>query len=311
LVKRKALIAVPIVLVLIVAGAAFWWWQRGHESTDDAEVDAHIATLSARVAGTVTAVYVQENDSVKKGQLLAELDPRDYEVALQRAEADLDMQQAQLHAGEARIREARANHRRARLDAERYSYLVRENAVPRMQYDEKRAAADVTAAAVASARAEANPRSRSARLAAIASARAALERARLDLQYTRIFAPADGLIGRRAAEVGQQVQPGQQLFAFVDTGELWITAYFKETQLQRMRPGQRARVHVDALDRDYDGTIESLGAASGARFSLLPPENATGNFVKVVQRIPVRIGLRGDLEGLRPGMSVEPKVYLR
>jgi membrane fusion protein (multidrug efflux system) len=259
----------------------------------------------------VTAVYVQENDSVKKGQLLAELDPRDYEVALQRAEADLDMQQAQLHAGEARIREARANHRRARLDAERYSYLVRENAVPRMQYDEKRAAADVTAAAVASARAEANPRSLSARLAAIASARAALERARLDLQYTKIFAPADGLIGRRAAEVGQQVQPAQQLFAFVDTGEVWITAYFKETQLQRMRPGQRARVHVDAVDRDYDGTVESLGAASGARFSLLPPENATGNFVKVVQRIPVRIRLRGELEGLRPGMSVEPRVYLR
>jgi membrane fusion protein (multidrug efflux system) len=311
MVKRKALIALPIVLVLLVAGAAFRWWQRGHESTDDAEVDAHIANLSARVAGTVTAVYVQENDSVKKGQLLAELDPRDYEVALQRAEADLDMQQAQLHAGEARIREARANHRRARLDAERYSYLVRENAVPRMQYDEKRAAADVTAAAVASARAEANPRSLSARLAAIASARAALERARLDLQYTKIFAPADGLIGRRAAEVGQQVQPAQQLFAFVDTGEVWITAYFKETQLQRMRPGQRARVHVDAVDRDYDGTVESLGAASGARFSLLPPENATGNFVKVVQRIPVRIRLRGELEGLRPGMSVEPRVYLR
>jgi membrane fusion protein (multidrug efflux system) len=280
-VKRKALIALPIAVVLLVAGAGFWHWQRGHETTDDAEVDAHIAALSARVAGTVTAVHVQENDVVARGTLLAELDPRDYQVALQRAEAELAL--------------ARANHTKAAHDLTRYRYLVGQRVVPRMQYDEKFAA-------------------ESADQAAIAAARAAVERARLDLQYTKIFAPTDGIVGRRGAEVGQQVQPGQELFAFVQSGDVWITAYFKETQLKKMQPGLRARVHVDALGRDYSGTVESLGAASGARFSLLPPENATGNFVKVVQRIPVRIRLQGrqsQLERLRPGMSVEPKVYLR
>jgi membrane fusion protein, multidrug efflux system len=280
-VRRKALIALPILLVLLVAGAAFWYWQRGHESTDDAEVDAHIAALSSRVAGTVTAVHVQENDAVKKGQLLAELDPRDYQVALARAQAELAL--------------ARANHEKAANDLARYRYLLKERAAPRTQYDEK----------VASA---------SGNVASIAAAKAAVERAQLDLQYTKIFAPNDGIVGRRAAAGGQPGQPGQELFALVQSDDVWITAYFKETQLEKMRPGLRARVHVDALDKNYDGAVESLGAASGARFSLLPPENATGNFVKVVQRIPVRIRLharQGQLERLRPGMSVVPRVYVR
>jgi membrane fusion protein (multidrug efflux system) len=144
-------------------------------------------------------------------------------------------------------------------------------------------------------------------------AQARLEQAELDLQYTRITAPADGIIGRRTVNVGDRIQPGQQLMALTQTGDLWVTANFRETQLQRMHPGQPAEVHIDALDLDLRGHVESLGATTGSRLSLLPPENAAGNYVKVVQRIPVRIRFepgQADLDRLRPGMSVEPKVKL-
>jgi membrane fusion protein (multidrug efflux system) len=310
--RRAVAIASVLFVVLGVAAVLIWRWRSGLEITDDAQVDGHIAHLSARVPGTVTSVLVQENDKVSKGALLVELDPRDYQVALARAEADLARAESQLEAGGARIREARATHRKARLDLDRYRYLVRENAVPRQQYEEKVAAAESSAAAVDSARAEGTPRD-SALQATVLAARAAVQRARLDLLYTRIAAPTDGIVGRRGAQPGQAVQPGQELIAFVDTGDVWITANFKETQLRHMHPGQRARVHVDALDRDYDATVESLGGASGVRFSLLPPENATGNFVKVVQRLPVRIRLhpgQPGLDRLRPGMSVVPRVYV-
>jgi membrane fusion protein (multidrug efflux system) len=383
--RRGSLIALILFVVALVGVIGLWYWLAGRESTDDAQVDAQISQLSARVAGTVTAVHVQENDKVKKGTLLVTLDPRDYQVALARAQAELALEQAQLEAAhpnvpitetstkstvsttaseleaanagllqalrdrdaaEARIREARANNNRAQIDLQRYRYLVKENAVPRSQLDEKLAAAKSGAAAVDTARAEARsatqrveqaqarldqaqtraaeadknaPRqvasqaaSVAARQASVKAAQAAVDRAKLDLEYTKIVAPADGRVGRRAAQLGQHILPGQELFGFVETGDLWITAYFKETQLRRMRPGQRARVHVDAFDRDYGGVVESLGAASGARFSLLPPENATGNFVKVVQRLPVRIRLdEKNLEELRPGMSVVPTVFLR
>jgi membrane fusion protein (multidrug efflux system) len=280
--RRLSAIGVGLFLMLAIAGTIlFWRWLDSGESTDDAQVDGHIAVISARVRGKVTTVGVQENDEVRRGDLLLQLDPRDYQVALERAQAELAQAEAQ------KVRSAH--------DAERIRYLRKLEAAAPMDYD----------ARVASARGA---------VASLDVARANLERAKLDLQYTAVKAPFDGVIGKRAAEPGQDVQTGQQLFSLVDLRDLWITANFKETQLQRMRPGLRARVHVDALDRDYDATLESFGAASGARFSILPPENATGNYVKVVQRLPVRLRLEArqpELERLRPGMSVEVKVHLK
>jgi membrane fusion protein (multidrug efflux system) len=235
---------------------------------------------------------------------------------------------------------------RTAADLHRYRFLLKERAVPQQQYDDRLAAARVADAAVTSGRAQARsaahvvaqqrarlgqaqsrlteanknaPRQVAIdranvdqRAAAIRAAEAAVAQARLNLEYTRIVAPFDGIVGRRTVEVGMHIEPAQQLLAIVDIGDLWVTANFKETQLRHMRAGARATVRVDAFGRRYDGWVESLGAASGSRFSLFPPENATGNYVKVVQRLPVRIRLKDpDRTRLRPGMSVEPRVYLR
>jgi len=154
----------------------------------------------------------------------------------------------------------------------------------------------------------------SVRQANLELARAQLRQAQLNLGYAKVTAPVAGIIGKRSVNVGDRVQPGQQLMSLTQNGELWVTANFRETQVERMKPGQAVSVHVDALDRDYDGSVESFAGATGSRFSLLPPENATGNYVKVVQRLPVRIGLKPgqpDMERLRPGMSAEPKVRVR
>jgi membrane fusion protein (multidrug efflux system) len=275
-------IAFGLFLTLAIVSAIFFWrWLESYQATDDAQVDGHIALLSARVRGRVTTVRVQENDIVRRGDLLVQIDPRDYQVALARAQSELAQAEAQ------RVKAAH--------DAERIRYLRKQEAASPADYDAK----------IAGSRAA---------TAMLEVARANLERAKLDLEYTQLKAPSDGVIGKRVAEPGQEVSAGQQLLSLVDLRDLWITANFKETQLQKMRPGLRARVHVDALDRNYDATLESFGAASGARFSILPPENATGNYVKVVQRVPVRIRLEAgqpELDRLRPGMSVEVKVYLK
>jgi membrane fusion protein (multidrug efflux system) len=280
--RRSSAIGAGISLILAIVAAIYLWrWLESHETTDDAQVDGHIAAISARVHGKVTDVRVQENDAVHRGDLLVQLDPRDYQVALARAHSEL------AHAVAERVKTAH--------DAERMRFLRKQQAAAPQDYD----------ARIASAR-EA--------VASVEVARANLERAKLDLEYTQIIAPFDGVIGKRIAEAGQDVSVGQELLSLVDLRDLWITANFKETQLHQLRPGLRARVHVDALDRNYDATVESFGAASGARFSILPPENATGNYVKVVQRIPLRLRLEArqpELARLRPGMSVEVKVYLK
>jgi membrane fusion protein (multidrug efflux system) len=266
------------------------------ENTDDAQIDGDASAIAPRVAGTVIAVHVQDNDRVEANAPLVELDPADYRVALAQAGANLEQARFQ------RLSEAEANARIAQLDLARSRRLVASASLAREDLDTRQATADARAAEVAAAH------------AAIDGAQAALDQARLNLGYTHIAAPVGGVVAQKHVSVGDRVEPAQELLAIVQVDDLWITANYKETQLRNMRPGQHADVHVDALGQTFRGHVESLPGASGARFSLLPPENATGNYVKVVQRLPVRIQLepgQPNMDRLRPGMSVEPKVWLR
>jgi membrane fusion protein, multidrug efflux system len=360
-----------VLAAIVVGGILIWRYYAARESTDDSQVDAHIAQISARVSGTVIAVHVDDNQSVKAGQVLVNLDPKDYQVALAKARADLadalaghraaqtavpiahtstsstlDMARADLgaaHKGvivaEARRREAEANETKAAQDLERFRQLVAKDEVSRQQYDTAvaaeqaaRASLDAARAAESSAQnhvAQVEAQVRGAETApqqvAMTKARAgaaganvqkyqaAVEQAQLNLDYTTIAAPVNGIVSKRNVEPGQVVQPGQPLMSIVKLDDIWVTANFKETQLQHMKVGQRATIHVDAYNRNFKGHVDSLGGGTGARFSLLPPENATGNYVKVVQRVPVKIVFEPsqELGGLRPGMSVVTTVMVK
>ena len=382
----KLLIFVLILAGIAVAGYKVWVYLDSYESTDDAQIDGDIFLITSRIAGTVKAVYVQDNQTVKAGQLLVELDPRDYDVALEQARAslaesrtqvlaarpnvpittvttettvstaaaDLATAQAQLAAAQrdyesavADTRKSQANNLKAQADLMRYSQLAAKDEISQQQFDQAKAAADAAAADVDAKRATAEAGARNieeaqarvqeaqtrqaeaqsnrpqqiamqnatvqSRQASADVQRTRVDQAQLQLSYTKIVAPIDGVVGKKNAEPGQQVSPGQQLMVDVPLSDLWVTANFKETQLKRMKPGQHVTIHVDAYDRDYSGYVEDLAGASGAKFSLLPPENATGNYVKVVQRIPVRIQFDKEQDPnhmLRPGMSVDPKVWL-
>jgi len=372
-------------LVLLAAGIFLWRYLTSYESTDDAQVDVHLYPVSARISGYVVKVNVGDNQYVEKGTVLVEIDPRDYEVAVAQARANLANAEAtaqslnitvpitsvstesqlnyatsevnnavagitaaekQLTAAHAQVIEAEANDVRAQDDLRRYKALVEKDEVSAQTYDVALAAARTSTASVEAAHAneaaaqeavqqarsrlegsQANHRSaetgpqqvsstRARARAAIADVeqkRAALEQAELNLQYTKIIAPVSGEVNKTVV-VGLNVQPGQQLLSVVPLDEVWITANFKETQLRHMRVGQKAEVHVDSSGRTFKGHVDSLAGATGPLFSLLPPENATGNYVKIVQRIPVKIvlepGENRDRQ-LRPGMNVEPHVYLR
>lgn len=384
--------------VVLVGGVLIYLWvTAGRVSTDDAQIDGHITQVSARVGGTVTKVNVKENQSVDAGTVLVELDPRDYQVAVDRARAELADAQAnaagaatgipltqvstetgvrsaaggveeaqagvevadsqvktahaQLVAAQARQREKEATAVKSAKDVERLKGLAAKEEIAQQQFDaavsaadSARAAADAATSDVTAAQsavAVAEQRARQARATAaqaqaqlrasqtgpeqlrvtkaradVAAARvqqmtAALAQAELNLQRTKITAPTPGVISRKTVEVGQVIQPGQPLFALVSLGDVWITANYKETQLKRVQPGQRATIAVDGVDRDFEGHVESIAAATGAKFSLLPPENATGNYVKVVQRVPVKIVFdpgQDPEHRLRPGMSVTPTI---
>jgi membrane fusion protein, multidrug efflux system len=359
-------------VVVVSMVAAFWWHARFHESTDDAQVEADIATISARVGGTVNEVSVADNQIVAAGAVLLRLDPTDFEVALRRAEAEaadahaaavaaraavpittttsagqLDTARAglaaskqEVEAAQARLDEAEANLKRATSDLSRYRLLIEKDEMSRQQFDAAvaaeagaRGARDAARAALAAAsshvvQADAQLRTagtgagqievaRAKAEAAEAAARkaeATVEQARLNLDYATLKAPVAGVVSKKGVQPGQTVLPGQQVFAIVPLDRIWVVANFKESQLRRMRPGQPAVVHVDAYGRDYAGKVESIGGATAAKFSLLPPENATGNFVKVVQRVPVKIELDAGQDPdhlLRPGMSVVPTVRVR
>jgi membrane fusion protein, multidrug efflux system len=373
-------------LVLIVGGFFLWRYFSSYESTDDAQIDGHINSVSARVSGHVVKLNVEDNQYVEKGTLLVEIDPVDYEVAVERARADYADAQAQAaaaginvpvtdvstasqvssaqasvsntHSGiaaarqqfdaaKAQVAEAEANNAKAQSDLTRYKQLIDKQEISQQQYDVAVAAAKSGAANVEAARsaaaaaaaqieqaqskkaqAEADLRTaqtapqtmratRARALSAQASAdrkRADLRQAELNLEYTKILAPVTGIVTNRTVEVGQNVQVGAEMMKIIPLEDLWVTANFKETQLREMKPGQRSSIKVDTNGKTYRGHVDSIAGASGARFSLLPPENATGNYVKVVQRIPVKIVFEpGETKGheLRPGMSVTPKVWIR
>lgn len=390
------------VLFVAIVGVGVWFYvTRGQESTDDAQVDSHLIPMAARVGGTILRVAVNDNQTVDAGTVLVEIDPRDYQIAVDKARAeladaesaaiaaqsnvpitsttamsnvstaqggvaqaqsgtdvaakDIEVAKARLLAAQARLREAEANADRAARDVERLRGLLAKDEVSQQQFDAASSAADAQRASVDTAKAQIVEAEASIRMAesrqkqAVAGedqARAALQsaqtgpeqvtamrarassaqarveqakanlaQAELNLAYTVVKAPTRGVVSKKNVNAGQVVQPGQPLLALVDTDNVWITANFKETQLENMRPGQRVAIDVDAYgSHELNGHIESIAAATGARFSLLPPENATGNFVKVVQRVPVKIVLEAGQDPeriLRPGMSVTPTVYTR
>ena len=369
---RAKWVLLLLVIVVIVGGILVWRYYAERESTDDAQIDGYIYPVSARVSGTAIKVNFDNNVYVEKGAVLVELDPTDYQVALQRAQADLadaqasaqaartnvpithtgtssqlSMTQAALataqkeeQAARASVADAEAKYKKAASDLRRMQQLIGKDEISQQQYDaavSAEAAAKATvdarhadAAAAQSRVAQAEAQVRSAQTgpqqvavmrsragaagAAVQRAQAAVEQARLNLQYTTIRAPVSGIVSQRNVEVGQVIQAGQPLFGVVDLDDLWVTANFKETQLKNMHPGQQARVSVDAYGRTYTGHVDSIGGATGARFSLLPPENATGNYVKVVQRLPVKIVFDKGQDPqhlLRPGMSVVPTVLTK
>jgi membrane fusion protein, multidrug efflux system len=317
----RIILAALVAAILSVGGFQLWKYVQSYQDTDDAQVDGYLDPVSSRINGTISAVYVDNNQSVKAGQLLVQLDPRDYQVAVEEARAQLVQAQADVNSARqqyvaaiATVRQAEAQNYLAQRNAQRYTQLIKLKVVSQSEFDQYDATARAQAATVNTDEAAAASalRTIASREAQVQAARAALDQAELNLSYTRITAPADGVIGNRSAQLGQRVQPGQSLMALTQD-QLWVTANFKETQLARMRPGQPVTIHVDALRRDFQGHIENMPGATGSLYDLLPPENATGNYVKIVQRLPVRIAFdRGqDLTQLRPGMSVEPKVWLR
>ena len=371
---------------LIVVGIYLWIQHITWESTDDAQVQGHIMPISPRISGNIQQVNVQEGQRVKAGDVLVTIDPTDYQVALARAQADLQDAEAQgraaktnvpitsistssqissaqadidnaragidaalkqVEAAQAKLNEAQATAAKNNADLERYKQLVAKEEISRQQYDQAVAAAQVGQAGVESARAnlaaaqqqviqarsklqQAQAEFSNARTApqhiSITQARAAsanatiakqqaiLKQGELNLGYTVLKSPVDGIVGRKSVEIGQNVQPGQELLTIVPLNDVWVIANFKETQLRKMRSGQPVKIDVDAYGREYKGHVDAIGGATGAMYSLLPPENATGNYVKVVQRIPVRIRIDKGQDPdrlLRPGMSVDPTVFLK
>ena len=341
--KKKFVVPIVIVLGLVLGFWAFqkWNYGRSHESTDNAQVDGHIVPVLAKVGGYVKTVNVNENDHVNTGQLLVQLDDADYRVRFQQAQADLAAAEATAGGGgfsgqaeaqvqsatgqraalDAQIGAARANANKADADLARARELAAKQIISRQQLDAAQATAAVAQANLIAAErqasaaggtvntAEAGVRVANARTLA---ARAAAENAQLQLDYTRITAPALGEVSRKQVEVGQLVAPGQPLLSIVaDTG-VWVTANFKETQLAAIRPGQPVEFEIDAYGGCVGyGKVASVSGATGAKFALLPPDNATGNFTKVVQRVPVRIAVTKPCPGnhpLRPGLSANVHV---
>jgi len=322
--KPLRFVALAVALATAAAVAPFAWnYLQSYESTDDAQIDGHIDPVSSRIDGTIIRVNVEDDDRVKAGELIAEIDPRDYQVALEQATARLDYAQAEVisarqdyAAALAKVREDDAANFEAQRDAHRYAILLDKAVVSQEENDHYSAAARVDAAKVDSDRETAGSALRliAARQADVAAAQADLDQARLNLSYTNIYAPANGVVGKREVQLGSRIQPGETLLFVTETDHIWVIADFKETQLARMHPGQRVTVHIDTFGRDYRGYVENMPGASGDRFSLLPPENATGNYVKVVQRLSVRIRFEPGQDPhhlLHPGMSVEPTVWLR
>ena len=318
----RIVLALVVAALLCVGGTRFWNYLQSYQWTDDAEIDGHLDPISTRINDTVVRVYVENTYRVKAGQPLVDLDPRDFQVALENAEANLTQAQQGVKATQqnyelavANLNAAIATNFKAQLDVKRFGELFQQEVISQETDDEIVMTGKVDAAAVNSDRAEigATAQMVGQAQAAVQAAQASLDQARLNLSYTHIVAPATGVVGDKTVQVGQRVQPGEQLLSVVPLNDIWITADFRETQLRKMHRGEPVTVHVDTTGRDYKGYVEGLPGATGELDSLLPPENATGNYVKVVQRLPVRIRLYPGEDPdhrLRPGMSVEPTVWV-
>lgn len=396
---RRALGIVAI--IIIVCGILLWLHYRNRVSTDDAQVDGHIIPISSQVPGSVLKILVNDNQAVKKGQLLVQLDPRDYQAKLDDAkaklavaqshvlsanvnvpltsattrsdttgaeagvaaaqsayeQAQLALQQAstsQLAYAQANAQKQEAASQKAQSDLARMTPLAAKSEISQQQYDAYVAAATEAKEELAAARqaldlakqtipvrqaqvdsakadlekaranlqaAQANQRQVKMSVANAASARAAVqqaeaqvETAQLNLGYTNIVAPEDGVVTNKTVQIGQILSPGQGLMVIVPLAHIWVTANYKETQLAKVRPGDRAEVHVDMYGKTFTGHVDSIAGATGSRLSLLPPENATGNYVKVVERIPVKIDLDPIPPSeaiLRPGMNVEATIITK
>ena len=314
--RRTAFVIMGVVLVALAAlGARRWIFSLSHQSTDDAQVDGHIVPILPKVGGFVTEIRVDENQRVRVGDTLIVLDDRDYKVRLAQAEADLAVALAgvsnrtRVGQAEAQVEQAQANALKAHADLDRLRPLAEQDIVSKQQLDAAEAAARAADAALAAAQAALVGAD-----ARVGAARAARDQAALNLSYTRITAPASGVVSKKTVELGQLVQAGQPLMSVVPLEDVWITANLKETQIEEVKPGEPVDFTVDAYPGlHFRGHVESLSPATGARFSLLPPDNATGNFTKVVQRVPVRI--RPDkpdpAHPLRPGMSVVVTIQTR
>jgi membrane fusion protein (multidrug efflux system) len=383
--RKRNIVSGAALVVALIASFFLWRYFSSYESTDDAQVDVHLYPVSSRVSGYVVKVNVGDNQYVAKGTVLVEIDPKDYQVALAQARANLANSEAiaeslnitipitsvstssllqsaasdvdsatagivsaekQLAAAHAQMEQAEANDVKAQNDLHRYKLLVDKREVAEQIYDQALASAKASTAAVAAAHAtvdaaqqavqQAQARltsSRASRVSAqtgpqqvlstrararaaiadVEQKRAALEQAELNLQYTKIVAPVSGEVNKTVV-AGMNIQPGEELLTVVPLDEVWITANFKETQLRSMRVGQKVTIHADSSGRSYRGHVDSIAGATGPLFSLLPPENATGNYVKIVQRVPVKIALDGGENRdrqLRPGMNVVPDVNLQ
>ncbi len=386
---RKFIIFAVVVCLIAIAGF-FYWRSTFTEDTDDAQVDGNLYQVSSRVSGQVLKVYVEENQTVQAGQPLIEIDPRDYQVAVEQAEANLASAQAQyvqatvnvpitsvsvkttitnsgsdvlgstasvaqaqkqVQVAEAQVVQAKANATEDQLDVDRYTPLVQKDVISKQQFDAAVAKAAASKAAVLQAEAQvlsaqeqvrqanqklaqshaqeqqatqngpgqvkAQQAAANAALANVNQAQARLDQAKLNLSYTHVVAPAAGVVNKKNVQTGGNLSVGQDILTVIPLTDLWVTANFKETQLQEMHAGQEVTMKVDALGgRTFHGTITQIGGATGSKLSLFPPENATGNYVKVVQRIPVRIDFtnlqqeNGDY-ALRPGFSVIPKVKVK
>jgi membrane fusion protein (multidrug efflux system) len=388
--SRRKFVIIAVVILLVIGAGIFYWRSTFTEDTDDAQVDGDLYQVSSRVTGQVIKVYIDDNQKVQTGQAIAEIDPKDYQVALEQAQANLASSQAaalqatvnvpitnvnvntsvsttssdvqasmaaveqarkQAQAAEARVAQAKANATKSRLDVERYTPLVQKDVISKQQFDAAVAADAGNTAAVLEAEAtvigqqaavtqalqklvqsrstaaesvktgpnqvKAQQAKANAAMADIKQAQAKVDQAMLNLSYTHITAPTAGIVNKKNVQVGANLSIGQDLLTIIPLTNLWVTANFKETQLSRMQPGQKVTLKVDALGgRKFHGTVTQIGGATGSRLSLFPPENATGNYVKVVQRIPVRIDFtnvqqeNGDY-ALRPGLSVTPEVAVK
>ncbi len=388
--SNKRGIAIVVVLVIAVIAVFFYWRSTFTVDTDDAQVDGNLYQVSSRVAGQVTNVYVQEEQQVQKGDVIAEIDPTDYQVALEQAEANLatakaqyeqasvnvpitstnvrtslatsgqdvlgteaqvQQAQAQAQAAQAQVAQAKAMAQKAQIDVDRYTPLVAKDVISKQQYDQAVATATADQAALEAAERTARAQQNQVQLvqqrlaqskaqeqqsqkngpeqvkvqqataqaaaASVQQAQSRVDQAKLNLSYCKITAPAAGIVSKKSVVAGANLSIGQSLMTIVPLEDLWVTANFKETQLKEMKAGQDVEIEVDALGgKKFHGKVQQIGGATGSSLSLFPPENATGNYVKVVQRIPVRINFtnlqdenKGDL--LRIGMSVIPTVRVK